>query len=94
MAGWPTTEATILWGKVEREGPRRIWAEITYSYFVGEYRSGTYLRTFRREEDADEFVRHIKDRRIQVRYKESTPEKSTILDRDLEMIAPLTFAAH
>jgi hypothetical protein len=89
MEGWPSTEASILWGKVQREGPRQIWAEVTYSYFVGEYRTGTHLRHFRREEDADEFVRQIKDKRIQIRYKESDPETSTILDRDLDMIAPM-----
>jgi hypothetical protein len=89
FAGWPTTQATILWGKVEREGPRRSWAEITYSYCVGEYRSGTYLRRFRDEEDADEFVRQIKDKKVQIRFKESDPETSTILDRDLELVVPM-----
>lgn len=87
--GWPVTEATILWGKVEKEGPRRFWAEITYSYCVGEYRSGTHLRRFKREEDADDFIRLIKDKRLQIRYKESAPENSTILDRDLELVAPM-----
>jgi hypothetical protein len=89
IAGWPTTQATILWGKVEREGPRRSWAEITYSYYVGEYRSGFYLRRFRDEEDADEFVRQIKDKKVQIRFKESDPETSTILDRDLELVVPI-----
>jgi len=87
--GWPVTEATILWGKVEKEGLNRYWAEISYSYCVGEYRSGTYLRRFKREEEADEFVRQIKDKRIQIRYKESDPKNSTILDRDLELVAPM-----
>ena len=91
IAGWPSTEATILWGKVHCEGPRRIWAELTDSYFVGEYRSGTHLHVFRREEEADEFVREIKDKRIQIRYKESDPETSTILDRDLEWMTPMSF---
>jgi aconitase A len=78
-----------LWGKVQNEGPLHFWAEITYSYYVEEYRSGTYLRLFRREEDADEFIRQIKDKQLQIRYKESDPETSTILDRDLEMIVPV-----
>jgi hypothetical protein len=94
MEGWPSTEATILWGKVEREGPRRFWAEISYSYYAGEYQSGTYLRFFKREEEADEFVRQIKDKRIQIRYRESAPENSTILDRELELMAPMSLAAH
>jgi hypothetical protein len=54
---------------------------------LGEYRSGKHLHHFRREEDADEFVRQIKDKRVQVHYNASDPDKSVILDRDLEMIA-------
>ena len=55
--------------------------------YLGEYRSGKHLHHFRREEDADEFVRQIKDKRVQVHYNASDPDKSVILDRDLEMIA-------
>ena len=76
-------------GRVHQEGPRNFWAEISYSYFVGEYRSGTYIRHFRKEEQADDFVSQLRDRRIQVRYKESDPENSVILDRDLELIGLL-----
>ncbi len=88
MDGWPTAEATIQFGQVHQEG-RRHWAEITYSYFVGEYRSGTYVRHFKTEDQAADFVRELKDRRIQVRYKESKPDDSVILDRDLELIGLL-----
>ena len=90
IAGWPATEATIQSAKVHQEGVRRYWAEITYSYCVGEYRAGTYLRRFRKEDDADEFVRQLRDKRIQVRYKDSDPDNSVILDRDIEMVALLT----
>jgi hypothetical protein len=86
--GWPSTEATIQSAKVHVEG-RRHWAEITYTYFVDEYRVGTYLRNFKREEEADDFVRQLKDRRLQVHYKPNSPETSVILDRDLEMIVLL-----
>jgi hypothetical protein len=87
IAGWPSTEANILWAKVHNEGPKRYWVELTYTYFVGEYRSGTHVHRFRREADADEFVREIKDKRVQVRYNDSSPDQSVILDRDLEMLA-------
>jgi hypothetical protein len=90
IAGWPATEATIQSAKVHQEGVRRYWAEITYTYYVGEYRAGTYLRRFRKEDDADEFVRQLRDKRIQVRYKDSDPDNSVILDRDIEMVALLT----
>jgi hypothetical protein len=89
MAGWPVTDATILSGQVHQDGPRRFWVEISYYYFVQEYRSGTYVRRFRKEEDADNFIRQVKDKRLQVRYSDSNPEQSVILDRDLEMIALL-----
>jgi hypothetical protein len=89
-AGWPSTDATIQSGQVHKEGPWRFWAEITYTYYVGEYRSGKHVHRFRREEDADNFVRQIKDKRVQVHYNASDPDKSVILDRDLEMIALLT----
>lgn len=88
MEGWPGTEATIHSGKVHFEGGRR-WVEITYTYFVGEYRSGTYVRKFRQEEQADDFIRQLKDKRVQVRYKDSDPNTSVLLDRDLEMIVLL-----
>jgi hypothetical protein len=90
MAGWPATDATILSGQVHKEGLRRIWAELTYSYFVGEYRAGKYIHRFRREDEADEFIRQVKDKRIQVHYNSSDPEQSVILDRDLEMVVLLT----
>jgi hypothetical protein len=88
MEGWPATDATIQWGKIHREGGR-YWAEVTYSYFVGEYRSGKYVRGFRREEQAEEFIRQLKDKRTRVHYKEAAPDKSVILDRDLELIVLL-----
>jgi hypothetical protein len=90
MAGWPVTDGTILSGQVHREGRRRYWAEIAYHYFVGEYRSGTYVRRFRKEEDADAFVRQVKEKRLQVRYSDANPEQSVILDRDLEMVVLLS----
>jgi len=89
MAGWPATDATIQSGEVHKQGFRRFWVELTYTYFVGEYRSGKHVHRFHREEDADEFVRQVKDKRVQVHYDGSAPDKSVILDRDLEVIALL-----
>ena len=85
MEGWPSTQATIQSGKVHTEG-RHHWAELTYSYFVGEYFSGTYVKNFRKEDDADEFVRQVREKQLPVHYRQSKPETSVILDRDLEMI--------
>jgi hypothetical protein len=52
-------------------------------------RVGTYLRNFRKEDDANEFVRQLRDKRLHVHYKESNFDTSVILDRDLEMIVLL-----
>jgi superfamily I DNA and RNA helicase len=67
----------------------RYWVELTYTYCVGEYRSGKHVHHFRREEEADEFVRQVKDKHVQVHYEASNPDKSVILDRDLEVTALL-----
>jgi Protein of unknown function (DUF3592) len=89
MEGWPATDATIQSGNVRKEGMRSYWADLTYTYYVGEYRSGNYVRRFHRRELADDFVRQVKDKRIHVHYDGSNPDKSVILDRDVEMIAML-----
>ncbi len=88
MSGWPATDATIQSGQVQKEG-LRYWVELTYTYYDGEYRSGKHVHRFRREQDDDEFIRQIKDKRVQVHYNVSDPDKSVILDRDLEMVALL-----
>jgi hypothetical protein len=89
MEGWPATDATIQSGNVRKQGISSYWVEVTYTYYVGEYRSGKYFRRFRREEQADAFVREVKDKRVHVHYDSASPEKSVILDRDVEMIAML-----
>jgi hypothetical protein len=72
--------------------PGSYWAEATYTYYVWEYRAGKCLRSFRREKEADEFIRQIQDKKVQIHFKESDPNTSTIVDRDLEMIAPICFS--
>ncbi len=88
MEGWPATDARVHSGSVRHEG-RRYWAELTYSYYVGEYRSGAYLRGFKREEQADDFLRQAKDKTVRVHYNGSDPNRSVLLDRDIEMIVLL-----
>ena len=89
VEGWPSTEASIQWCKVHSDGPRSFWVEVTYSYYVGEYHSGTYIRRFKKEQQADDFAGQLKDKRIQVHYKTADPANSVILERDLEMVALL-----
>jgi uncharacterized SAM-binding protein YcdF (DUF218 family) len=87
---WPVANAIILGGQVKTTSRGLVFVELTYSYFVAEYRAGKYLRRLRRAEDAEEFIRQMKDKHVQVRYRESNPEHSVILDRDIEMLALLT----
>ena len=89
-SGWPSTDATVQSGNVHKQGPRQYWVELTYTYFVEEYRSGKHVHRFRNEEEAEDFLRQIKDKRIQVRYNPARPDESAILDRDLEMVALLS----
>ena len=65
VEGWPSTDASIQWCKVHTEGSRSFWVEVTYSYFVGEYPSGT-LYAISARTDAADFVRELKDRHIQI----------------------------
>jgi hypothetical protein len=87
---WPSAQANVLDGRIHREGPRSLWAEVTYSYFVDEYRSGAYVRKFRKEEEAEELIRQIKDKRIQLRYNPAKPDESVLLEHDVEMQVQLT----
>ena len=77
MEGWPSVDGRILYGKVVPvPKTTKYLATLTYSYYVDEFRSGTYDIEFSREADADELARNLKDREIQVRYKPSNPEVS------------------
>jgi hypothetical protein len=91
IAGWPATDATIQSGTVHKEA-WRTWVELTYTYYAGEYRSGTYVHKLRRDEQAEDFVRRVKDKRVHVHYDRNHPEKSVILDRDLELVALLALS--
>jgi hypothetical protein len=87
IEGWPATDARLYSGEVHREGYWSYWADIGYTYYVGEYRTGKYVRRFRLKEHAEEFVRQVKDGHVQVHYDRAKPDTSVILDRDIEMIA-------
>jgi hypothetical protein len=79
--GWPSAQGTIQWAKVERiPGTMRFVVNLTYTYFVGKFRAGDFAQEFRKEHDAEAFAHAMRDRRLQIRYKESDPETS-IIDR-------------
>lgn len=88
MEGWSSTEARFHSAAMRQEGSKQ-WLEITYSYFADEYRSGTYVRRINKKDDAAGLIRQLRDKRFQVRYDPADPDKSVILDRDLEMVTLL-----
>jgi hypothetical protein len=77
--GWPSVEGVIVSGKATPI-PKTSHAHVTlqYTYFVDEYRTGQYDHDFPNETDADEFVRQMKDKRVQIRYQQSNPDKSVL----------------
>ncbi|HWB31985.1 MAG TPA: DUF3592 domain-containing protein [Acidobacteriaceae bacterium] len=90
--GWPSVDGRVASGIVKPvPKTRRYLATLTYTYFVGEYRTGTYVHEFQSESDADEFVRAMKDKHVPIRYNESNPDKSVLEQRAIEqhiLLAP------
>jgi hypothetical protein len=83
--GWPSAEGRIASGVVKPiPKTKRFLATLTYTYFVGEYRTGKYVHEFSNESDADNFVRTMKDKNVQIRYKESNPDTSVLEQRTIE----------
>jgi hypothetical protein len=91
---WPMVDGVILNGTVTRVRRTSYFhATLNYSYFVREYRTGTYVHEFSTEADADAFVRLMKDKRVHIRYRRSNPGKTVLEQSVVEqhvMIAPRT----
>ena len=87
---WPSTEARIH-GATVLPVPKtnRFLVTLQYSYFIQEYRSGTYVHEFSKEENADDFARQMKDKKIQIRYNQSNPDKSVLEQSVVEQHALL-----
>jgi hypothetical protein len=90
--GWPSVEGIIIGGKVTPiPKTARFHVTLNYTYFVEEYRTGKYSHDFANESEADDFVRQLKDKRIQIRYKQSNPNKSVLEQSVIEqhvLLAP------
>lgn len=88
---WPSVEAVILNGNVAPVPKTSCFlATLQYTYFVDEYRTGTYVHEFARETDADNFVRQLTNKRVPIRYDHSKPEKSVLEQSVVEQHAQLT----
>ena len=89
--GWPSVDGIILGGSVKAiPKTSRFHATLQYTFFVEEQRSGTYSHDFPNESEADNFVRTMKDKRVQIRYKQSNPDKSVLEQSVIEQHVMLT----
>lgn len=90
--GWPSVEGRIISSQATRVAKTpRFMVTIEYSFFLQEYHYGKYIHEFKKEADANEFASQLKNKRIQVRYKESDPDKSVLEQSVLEqhiLLAP------
>jgi hypothetical protein len=90
--GWPSANGRIVSGDFKEVPKTKRWlATLTYTYFVGEYRTGKYIHEFMSADEAGDFVRAMKDKNVQIRYKESNPDKSVLEQRVIEqyiLLAP------
>ena len=90
--GWPSVEGVIVSSQVTPiPKTTQFHATLQYTYFVEEYRTGKYLHDFPSETGADDFVRQMKDKRVQIRYHPSNPDKSVLEQSVIEqhvMLAP------
>lgn len=88
--GWPSVEAVILTGSVSPVPKTSCFlATLRYTYYVDEYRTGTYLHEFARESDADEFIRQLANKRLPIRYNPAKPEYSVLETATVEQHANL-----
>jgi Protein of unknown function (DUF3592) len=88
---WPSVEGVILSGSVSPAPKTSCFvATLQYSYFVGEYHTGTYFHEFARESDADDFVRQLNNKRVPIRYNPANPDKSVLEQSVVEQHAQLT----
>jgi hypothetical protein len=77
--GWPSIEGRISSGKVVAiPKTSRFLATLEYIFFLQEYYTGKYTHEFSKEDDANDFVSTMKDKRVQIRYKQSNPDKSIL----------------
>lgn len=89
----PTRDWTIVEGSVQHAkmivgGGRDVgkYAVIAYSYFVDEYRSGEYTRTFVREDSALKFADAMRDKKVQVHYNPRDPDLSNLKDDEVDRL--------
>ncbi|MBB5059749.1 hypothetical protein HDF16_004478 [Granulicella aggregans] len=85
---WCVVEGRVQQAKVIEGKGRDLgkYGVIAYSYFVNEYQSGEYTRSFLREDSATHFVSALKDKKIQVHYNPKNPAIPNLKEDKLERL--------
>jgi hypothetical protein len=87
---WPCVEGHVQFVHVAPIRDSSSYsANLEYSYFFGEYLSGSYTEVFDSENDATEFVEKMKDQKVPVRYNPKKPDDSLIEEADVEQYIEL-----
>jgi hypothetical protein len=87
-ASWPSADAVIQSVIVLPHDGHDV--QISYRYYaMQEYRYGKYSRHFRSKTPAEQFADAIRGRSLQIRYDETNPEVSVLMERDLELVGAL-----
>jgi Protein of unknown function (DUF3592) len=87
-AGWSSTPGTVWSCNVGPKRRRRYLATVTYNYYAGEYRSGTYVHEFKSKAEADEFARSMQGRGLLIRYDPRSPEISVLDESMARQLVP------
>ena len=90
--GWPSIEGRIISSQATRvDKTTRFIVTLEYSFFLEEYHYGKYIHEFSKESTAKEFALQLKDKRVQIRYNQSDPNKSILEQSVIEqhvLLAP------
>ena len=90
-AGPPSKAASSAATPPASQNTSRFLATLEYSFFLDDYHYGKYTHEFPKQAEADEFARQLKDKRVQIRYNQSNPDKSVLEQSVLEqhiLLAP------
>lgn len=83
-AAWPSSEAVVQ--SVDIQKRHGNWVTIRYRYYARqEYRYGSYRRRFGKMAAAQSFADAARGRTFQVRFNESDPNTSVLMERDLQL---------
>lgn len=89
---WPLAQGRVEkadWRQPSSYTNRYFVAELAYSYVInGQFYAGHYRRAFSDVAAAMAFVERLKGASIQVRYKDSAPATSLLLEGDVRELAP------